>query len=154
MGVSRTICRAGFVVGIAALALGLGFAAGSALIAGDWYLARQPWIGIGLDLIVAGLAITAVFAVGLDVVEPVGWWRLLGLPPALPLAFYWTFLILVGAPTTGPGGPERNVGTVLYSSPDTLVLFIALTMLVALPLPVAWLARRSSRARAMTKETQ
>ncbi len=150
MEVSRRICRAGFVVGIAALALGLGFAAGSALVAGDWYLARQPWIGIGLDLIVAGLAITAVFAVGLDVVEPVGWWRLLGVPPALPLAFYWTFLILVGAPTTGFGGPERNVGTVLYSSPGTLVLFVALTMLVASPLPVARLARLARRSSGRT----
>jgi hypothetical protein len=152
MGVSRRICRAGFVVGMVALALGLGFAVGSALVAGDWYLARQPWIGIGLDLIVAGLAVTALFALALDVVEPVGWWRLLGVPPALPLAFSWAFLVLVGAPTTGFGGPERNVGTVLYSSPSMLVLFIVLTMLVALPLPVARLARRVLPARAITKE--
>jgi hypothetical protein len=29
---------------------------GSAAAAGDWWLARQPWIGLGLDLLVTGLA--------------------------------------------------------------------------------------------------
>jgi hypothetical protein len=41
--------------------------------------------------------------------------------------------LIIGMPTTGQGGSERDLRTIVYSSPGTLVLFIVLTLLVALP---------------------
>lgn len=48
----------------------------------------------GMSLIVLGLAGGACFALLLDVVEPIGWWRLLAVPPAL---------IVGGSSTPSPG---------------------------------------------------
>lgn len=137
MGAMPTVGRAGLALGLSALALGLAFAGGSALIAGDWWLAREPWIGIGLNLIVVGLAATGVFALILDAVEPIGWLRLLAVPPALSVAAMWVFYLTFGLATTGFGGPEHDIRTIIYSVPTTLVLFIALTLLTALPLLIA-----------------
>lgn len=137
MGAMPTVGRAGLALGLSALALGLAFAGGSALIAGDWWLAREPWIGIGLNLIVVGLAATGVFALILDAVEPIGWLRLLAVPPALSVAAMWVFYLTFGLVTTAFGGPEHDIRTIIYSVPTTLVLFIALTLLTALPLLIA-----------------
>ena len=75
----------------------------------------MPWIGIGMTLIVAGLAGGACFGLLLDVVEPIGWWRLLAVPPALLVGGFWAFVLVVGLPTTG--GPEFDVATILYTLP-------------------------------------
>ncbi len=54
------------------LGAGLALVGGSAIAAGDWWLAQQPWIGVGLTLLVAGLAMTAVFGALLVAAEPLG----------------------------------------------------------------------------------
>ncbi len=137
----RAIGRGGLAVGLLALLAGALFAGGSALIAGDWWLAREPWIGIGLTLLVVGMAVTAVFALVLDTVEPVGWLRLLAVPPALIVAYFWAIWLVFGLPTTGFGGPERDIRTIVYSVPETLVLVLTATLLIGLPLVVSRLAR-------------
>jgi hypothetical protein len=74
----RHIVRIGWIgLAISAMAgaIGLAFVVGSAIAAGDWDLAPQPWIGIGLALLVPGLAGTAGFALLLDVVLPLRRWR-------------------------------------------------------------------------------
>ncbi len=130
----RKMGGVGLIGGLAALVVGFVFAGGSAVVAGDWWLAREPWIGIGLNLIVIGLGATAVFAVILDVFEPLGWLRLIALPPALLLAGVWAIYLIIGVPSTGFGGAEHDPRTIIYSAPTSLVLLVVLTLLVALPL--------------------
>lgn len=137
----RSIGRGGLAIGLLALLAGALFAGGSALIAGGWWLAREPWIGIGLTLLVLGMAVTAVFALVLDAVEPIGRLRLLAVPPALVVAFFWAIWLVIGMPTTGFGGPERDIRTIIYSAPETLVVVLAVTLLIALPLVVSRFAR-------------
>src|ERR1700686_614725 len=108
-----TIGRWGLAIGLLALLAGAVLAGGSALIAGDWWLARQPWIGVGLTLLVVGLAMTAVFGIVLDLVEPVGRLRLLAVPLALVVGFFWAMWLVIGLPTTGFGGPELDVRTII-----------------------------------------
>ncbi len=137
----RSIGRGGLGIGLLALLAGALLAGGSALIAGDWWLAREPWIGIGLTLLVVGMAMTAVFALVLDAVEPVGRLRLLAVPPALIAGFFWAIWLLIGLPTTGFGGPERDIRTIIYSVPETLVLVLTATLLIGLPLVVSRVVR-------------
>ena len=111
--------------------VGLVLAAGSALAAGDWDLAPMPWIGIGMTLIVAGLAGGAGFGLLLDVVEPIGWWRLLAVPPAIVVGGFWAFVLVVGLPTTG--GPEFDVATILYTLPLVMAVLVVATVALALP---------------------
>jgi hypothetical protein len=132
----QTLGRRGLAGGLLATTVGLLLAVGSAVAAGDWWLARQPWIGVGLTLSVVGLAATAAFAALLDIVEPVGWARLLAVPPALFVAAFWAFTLLVGFPTTGFGGPARDVGTILYSLPQLFVAVLVATLLIGLPLAI------------------
>jgi hypothetical protein len=129
----------GLGVGLIAMLVGTIAVGGSALVAGDWWLARQPWIGVGLTLIVVGVAVTAVFAVVLVAIEPLGWLRLLAVPPALFVTLLWGFVLFVGFPTTG--GPDRDMGTILYSLPELLVITIVATLLIASPLVVARIHR-------------
>ena len=75
----------------------------------------MPWIGIGLRLIVAGLVGGACFGVLLDVVEPIGRWRLLAVPPGLLVGGFWAFVLIVGLPTSG--GTDFDVPTILYTLP-------------------------------------
>ncbi|TMC64742.1 MAG: hypothetical protein E6J17_03190 [Chloroflexi bacterium] len=138
----QVLGRRGLAGGLLATTVGLLLAVGSAVAAGDWWLARQPWIGLGLTLTVVGLAATAAFAALLDVVEPLGWARLLAVPPALFIAAFWAFMLLVGLPTTGPGVPERDVRTTLYSLPQLLVVVVMATLLIGLPLAVRRVAPR------------
>ena len=133
----RSIGRTGFALGLLALLGGAVAVGGSALVAGDWWLARQPWIGIGLTLLVVGLALTAVFALVLDALEPVGWLRLLAIPPALVVGSLWAVMLVFGLPTSGFGGPDRDIATILYSVPELLLVVLAATLLIALPLVVA-----------------
>jgi hypothetical protein len=138
----RSIGRVGLVCGLAALAVGVLLAGGSALLAGDWWLAPEPWIGVGLTLLVIGLAATAVFALLLDAVEPLGWLRLLAVPPALFIAFMWSIWLVFGVATTGPGtGPERDIRTILCSLPEMLFAVLIGTLLIALPLAAVRLRR-------------
>ncbi len=127
----RRIAWAGLVVSAAATAIGLVFAIGSAVAAGDWDLAPMPWIGIGLRLIVVGLALGACFGVLLDVIEPIGRWRLLALPPALLVGAFWAFVLIVGLPTSG--GPDSDVPTILYTLPAWMAMLVIATVTLALP---------------------
>lgn len=133
----RSVGRTGLAAGLLALVAGIIGVGVAAIVAGDWWLAQQPWIGIGLALIVVGLAMTAVFTLLLDAVEPVGWLRLLAVPPALVVGSIWAFMLVVGLPTTGPGGPERDVATMLYSLPELLLILLVGTLLIGLPLVVS-----------------
>jgi len=139
----RLIARIGLGVGLVALLAGAIAVGASALAAGDWWLARQPWIGIGLTLIVVGLALTAVSAVVLVAIEPLGWLRLLAVPPALFVALLWGFVLLVGLPTSG--GPDRDIATILYSLPELLVITVVATLLIASPLLVTRIHRPAPR---------
>ena len=132
----------GLVASAAALGLGLVLAVGSALAAGDWDLARQPWIGSGMTLIVVGLAAGACFALLLDVVEPIGWWRLLAVPPALLVGGFWAYVLVFGLPTTGTGGPDFDVATILYTLPMLMGVLVVATVALALP---AVVGRRAAR---------
>jgi hypothetical protein len=141
----RQVGRIGWIgLGISAVAgaVGLVFVVGSAIAAGDWNLAPQPWIGIGLTLLVPGLAGTACFALLLDVVEPIGWWRLLAVPPALLVGCFWAFVLIVGLPTTG--GTDFDVATILYTLPMALAVLVVATIALALP---AVVGRRAAAAR-------
>jgi hypothetical protein len=143
MDAARQVVRVAFAVAVAVTALGLVLAGASALAAGDWYTARQPWIGLGIAAFTWGLAATDVMALALVIVEPAGWWRLLAVLPASYLAFYWTLYLLWGVPTTAPvNGPEHDMGAIFYSSPRTMGLFIGLTVLLTLPIPLAAITRR------------
>jgi hypothetical protein len=122
---------AGLAIFAASLAIGLVLAVGSAIPAGDWDLARQPWIGIGMTLIVVGLAGTAGFAVLLDVIEPIGWWRLLAVPPALLVGGFWAFVMIFGLPTSG--GPDFDVATILYTLPMMMGVLVIATVALAAP---------------------
>jgi len=138
------IGRAGLAVGLLTLLAGALVAGGSALIAGDWWLAREPWIDIGLTLLVVGLALTAVFGAVLDVIEPVGWLRLLAVPPALVVGLLWADWLVIGLSSTGfDDHAEHDVRTIIYSVPYLLVVVLAATLLICLPLVVARLARSS-----------
>lgn len=140
----RSVGRIGLAAGLLALVGGIVGVGAASVAAGDWWLARQPWIDIGLTLLVVGLATTALFALLLDVVEPVGWLRLLAEAPALVVGSFWAFMVVVGLPTTGPppGGPERDVRTVLYSLPEALLILLVATLLIGLPLLLARVRRR------------
>ncbi len=122
---------AGLAISGVATGLGLLMAAGSALAVGDWDLAPQPWIGIGMTLIVVGLAGAACFGLLLDAIEPIGWWRLLALPPALLVGGFWAFVLTFGLPTTG--GTEFDVRTILYTLPMVMTVLVIATFALALP---------------------
>lgn len=130
-------------VGVSLLTLGVGglMVAAAAVIAGDWWLARQPWIGLGLDLLVLGLALTAVFGFLSVMVERVGWLRLLAVPPALFVGLLWWAAWVFGLPTTGRGGSVRDIATILYTLPFVIVIALVATLLILSPLAIAWLNR-------------
>ena len=123
----------------AALVSGLALLGGAVLSAGDWLLAPQPWSGVGLALITVGLGGGAVASLALDLVEPIGVWRLLAVPPALLVGAFWAFALVVGLPTSG--GPEFDVPTVLYTQPMVMVVLVVLTVALALPAVAGRLAR-------------
>src|SRR5688500_15077922 len=100
----RWIGRGGLGIGLATLAAGVLMVAGAAAVAGDWWLARQPWSGLGLDLLVLGLGLTAVLGLVGVVLEPIGWLRLVSCPPALFVGLLWWGALVLGLPTTGRGG--------------------------------------------------
>lgn len=142
----RSIGRFGLAGGLFLLSVGMTLVAGAALAAGSWWLAPQPWIGLGLDLLILGLAATAIFAVLRVVMEPVGWLRLLAVPPALFVAVMWWFLLAIGFPTTArvPHGTRVEVATLLYTVPALILLAVLVTLMIALPLAIAWLLRSRS----------
>jgi hypothetical protein len=145
----RIVARAGVVAGIGILAVGLGLAGGAALAAGDWGLAREPWIGTSLTLILAGLALTALSAVLVDLVEPLGLLRLVALPPALALGSLWGIYLAGGQATSGYGGSERDLRIIFYSEPKVIIWFIALTALMLLAPAISWVIKRRRDARSV-----
>lgn len=139
----RRIGWVGLPLTAAVLATGLLLVVGSAVAAGDWWLAGQPWIGIGLSMLVFGLAGTAAVGLLLVVVEPLGWWRLAALPPALLVGGFWAFVLNVGLPTTG--GTDFDVPTILYSLPSALMVLLVATVAIAL-VPVVGSRARTARS--------
>jgi hypothetical protein len=127
----RSVGWAGLIVSGVMGTLGLVLVIGSALAAGDWDLAPMPWIGIGMTLVVAGLASGACFALLLDVIEPIGWWRLLAIPPGLLVGAFWADVLTFGLPTSG--GPEFDVATILYTLPMLMAVLVVATVALALP---------------------
>lgn len=141
----RWIGRVGLGVSLMTLTIGCLMIATAAVIAGDWWLARQPWIGLGLDLLVLGLALTAVFGLMAVIVERVGWLRLLAVPPALLVGLLWWGAWDFGLPTTGRGGSVHDVGTILYTLPLAIVIVLAVTLSILSPLLIAYLLGRRRR---------
>jgi hypothetical protein len=70
----------------------------------------------------------------------------LALPPALIVGFCWWIWLVIGLPRTGFGGPERDIRTIIYSAPETLVVVLTATLLIALPLVVSRFARSRTPA--------
>ena len=88
---------------------------------------------------------TEVFAVVRVIVEPLGWFRLLAVPPALVVAFAWFWALAIGPLVLGAVGAPRqrpDVATLLYSIPELILVAVTTTLLVASPLVVRRLARR------------
>lgn len=140
LGRLRWIGRLGLAFGIVTLGLGLVFTGGSAVIVGDWWLAPEPWIGTGLRLLTVGMAATGVFALVLVLVEPLGWLRLVAVPPAAIAVLGWFFLLAVGPLVFGWAGAPRakpDVTTILYTLPEVLVVLLVATLLTATPLLAA-----------------
>jgi len=132
----RRAAKLGLGMSLGLLAVGLALVAGSALVAGDWWLAPEPWIGTGLTLVALGLAAAGAFALALDLADPLGRLRLVAVLPAIALVGMWAYYLIVGLPTNGLGGPERDIRTIFYSEPTTLAIFLVLTLLVASPVVI------------------
>jgi hypothetical protein len=151
MANARRLARVGLAVALGVLGLGLVLVLGSAALAGDWYLASQPFIGLGLHLVVIGLALTAVFATLLVIVEPIGWLRVLALPAVVIVGGMWTLRLAGWTPLIlGAAGRQRptpdllgDTATLLYSIPALMFLAIVATLLITTPLVVAKLSSRS-----------
>jgi hypothetical protein len=141
----RWIGRVGLGISLLTLAVGVLMVVAAAVIAGDWWLARQPWIGLGLDLLVLGLALTAVFGLMAVIAERVGWLRLLAVPPAMLVGLLWWGAWVFGLPTTGRGGSVHDVGTILYTLPFAIVIVLAVTLSILSPLLIAYLLGRRRR---------
>lgn len=141
----RVLGRVALGAGLLAFGVGAALVLAAALVAGDWYLAREPWIGIGMSALVLGLALIGLIGVGLSLIEPIGGVRWLALPPAAAAAFLWIATYL--APISGAccGQPDRDIRSLLYSQPGWLALLVAATLLILVPLAVA--SRRARRGR-------
>lgn len=141
---SRAVAGVAAIGSLAVLGAGLLLLGVGSAIAGDLYALTLPWSGWGIDLVAAGLALTAITLGARVIVEPLGWWRLVALPPALATAFLWAILLFVGLGTGGscctqPSNP--GVGTWLYSSPETAACLIISTLLIGLPLAIGRVRR-------------
>ena len=106
-------------------------------MAGDWYLAREPWIGIGLTSLVIGLVIIGVVGLLLDVIEPIGRVRILAIPGVLLTIGVWFVAYTVPLSGACCDQPDRDIGGLLYSQPQELALLIVATLLILLPLAIA-----------------
>lgn len=135
------------VLGLGLLLAGAGIAltAGAAIVAGDWFLAREPWVGIGMTLLVIGLAIIGLVGLLLDVIEPIGRVRLLAVPAAALAVVAWFTSSFAGLGGACCDQPDRDIRTLLYSQPQQLVLLILATNAILLPLAIARRRRRDRR---------
>lgn len=133
----RVLARVTLGLGLLLLAIGVVLTGGSAIVAGDWWLARQPWIGVGLTSLVVGLAVIGIVGLLLNVIEPIGRVRILAIPPALLVLMVW--LVTYFIPISGAccSQPERDIATGLYSMPQALALLIVGTLAILLPLAIA-----------------
>jgi hypothetical protein len=146
----RGVARAAAIISITVLAAGLLMLAVGTAVTGDLYAIRQPWVGWGILLTVAGLVLTAVTLGARVLVETLGWSRLLALPGAFATLFLWAILLfygLGGGACCVPTAPV-DVGTLLYSAPEYAALLIATTLFIGLPLALPRLRARRARARA------
>lgn len=141
----RVLGRAALGLGLLLLGAGIVVVAGAAIVAGDWLLAREPWIGIGLTLLVMALAVIGVVGLVLNVIEPIGRVRLLAIPPVLLAVVVWLVAYLVPLSGACCDQPDRDIRTILYSLPEALVLLILATLAILVPLAIG--RRRISRRR-------
>ena len=134
----RRLLRLAFLAAVGVLALGLVLVAASALAASGLYLAAEPWIGTGLDLVTIGLGLSALL--GLLVVagaSHLGRLRLLAIPPALVLGFWWSYLLMLvasGIQETFRGPRAYDIPTEIYSSPEQHALLLGLPTIAVIVL--------------------
>jgi hypothetical protein len=144
----RRLLRLAFLGALGALGLGILLVTASALAAGDLYLAPEPWIGLGLDLLTIGLGLTALLGIiVVAVASQLGRLRLLVIPPALVLASWWTYqlsLIASGRQETFRGPRTYDIPTEIYSTPDQSLLLLGLPTAVIVVL--ALMATRPARS--------
>lgn len=139
----RPLARVAAIAALAVLAAGLLILGVGSVIAGDLYALTLPWSGWGIDLTVAGLALTAITLGARVIVEPLGWWRLLAVPPTIVVTLTWAYLGLIGPSVAGAPCyppecvvPSPDVGTALYSIPEYAAWLLAWTLLIGLPLVI------------------
>ncbi len=135
---TRTIARRGLALGLAVLVVGVATVVGSARAANDYWLAPEPWIGLGLTLVAIGLALSVGLAVVVDFVEPVAIvWRILAVAIAAVVVLPTALIVIVGQPSSGNpggvGGPNHDPRTLLYSQPEWMWTLVFLTALLAVP---------------------
>ncbi len=133
----RVLARVLLGLGLLLAGVGIALTAGAAIVAGDWFLAREPWIGIGLTLLVIGLAIIGAIGLMFDLIEPIGRVRLLAIPAAALAVVAWILSYLAGLSGACCDQPDRDIRTLLYSQPQLLVLLIVATLAILLPLAIA-----------------
>jgi hypothetical protein len=135
---TREIGRLGLAASLAVLAVGLLMSIGAAATGGGWMEATMPWIEVGMRLSTISLLAGACFGGLRVVVEPIGWWRLLAIPPGIVLTTFWLLAFVVGLPTAN--GTEADVAVILYSLPAMFAGVVAATLVTAAVPPVArWL---------------
>ena len=142
LGPTRSAARK--VTRLALAGAAIGFSAGlsvmlvASIAYGDWYLIRLPWADLGMGLIVVGLAAAGVAATAMVILEPIGWSRLLALPGVLVTTFMWFVLWATQFGHSGaccvPPTPS-TIATYLYSSPSTILVLVASTAAILLPIP-------------------
>lgn len=130
-GITRGI-RLFYLASLAVLALGATLTLAAAVAGGDWYLAPEPWIDYGPNITVIGLVASAVAALALLAVAPIGRLRLVAVPPLLVAALVWLSLVFAGSGAPNAGMPSP--ATALYSNPSAFALVVLATILVGSPL--------------------
>ncbi|HEX5823212.1 MAG TPA: hypothetical protein VFY18_02025 [Candidatus Limnocylindrales bacterium] len=132
---TRTAIRVVVILSVGVFVAGLAIMLVGAQLTGDWYALQLPWSDIGMILITAGLAGSAIFVALEDVIEPIGRWRLLAIPGITIGAWFWFILLVFGLASTGRGAPTQSpVFTVLYSAPQYIAILAIAVAASALPL--------------------
>ncbi len=131
---TRTVIRSAAIGSVVVFLAGLAIMLVGAQLAGDWYALQLPWSDIGMILITVGLGGSAIFVVLEDLIEPIGRWRLLAVPGVAIGAWFWFVLVVFGLASTGRGGTDSPVFTLLYSAPQYIAVLAIAVAASALPL--------------------
>ena len=136
---SRSLPELVLIAGLFAM-VGGGFLFGiSVAQAGDWWLARQPLVGLGLNVFTLGSATTSIgaaVAIGRQSTSVAR--RIVLLAPTLAVLCLW-LVVAFGLASSAPNGGFADVPTNLYSFPLLLLVFGIATLVASLPavLPIA-----------------